>query len=192
MLLFFLSFGSFIYLFLATWGLRCCTWAFSSCSKWGLLFAVRGLLIGWLLLWQSTGSRHTGFSSCGSRALDHRLSSCGARAELLHGMWDLLRPGLRPTSPALAGRFLTTAPPGKPWTMVLMLKHQNEVSTIQLWQRPNTTLSFPSIPWHLWPSLVWEAQAASGKEHELEPYCLGLGPTLPSTSTSAFSLTKCG
>ena len=35
-----------IYLFLAALGLRCCTWAFSSCGKRGLLFvAVRGLLI---------------------------------------------------------------------------------------------------------------------------------------------------
>ena len=30
-------------------------------------------------------------------------------------MWDLPRPGLEPVSPALAGRFSTTAPPGKPW-----------------------------------------------------------------------------
>ena len=32
-----------------------------------------------LLLW-STGSRRVGFSSCGSRALESRLSSCGTRA----------------------------------------------------------------------------------------------------------------
>ena len=43
-----------------------------------------------------------------------RLSSRGSRAQLLRGMWDLPRPGLEPVSPALAGRFLTTAPPGKP------------------------------------------------------------------------------
>ena len=43
-----------------------------------------------------------------------RLSSCGSRAHLLRGMWDLPRPGLEPVSPALAGRFSTTAPPGKP------------------------------------------------------------------------------
>ena len=31
---------------MAALGLRCCVWAFSSCSGWGLLFvAVRGLLI---------------------------------------------------------------------------------------------------------------------------------------------------
>ena len=29
-------------------------------------------------------------------------------------MWDLPGPGIEPVSPALAGRFLTTAPPGKP------------------------------------------------------------------------------
>ena len=34
----------------------------------------------WFLLLQSTGSRRTGFSSCGMHALEHRLSSCGARA----------------------------------------------------------------------------------------------------------------
>ena len=31
---------------------------------------------------------------------------------MLHGMWDLPRPGIEPVSPALAGGFLTTAPPG--------------------------------------------------------------------------------
>ena len=41
------------------------------------------------------------------------LSSCGSRGQLLCGMWDLPRPGLEPMSPALAGGFLTTAPPGK-------------------------------------------------------------------------------
>ena len=36
----------FIYLFLIALGLRCCTWAFSSCGERGLFFvAVRGLLI---------------------------------------------------------------------------------------------------------------------------------------------------
>ena len=29
-------------------------------------------------------------------------------------MWDLPGPGLEPVFPALAGGFLTTAPPGKP------------------------------------------------------------------------------
>ena len=50
----------------------------------------------------------------GHRLQTHRLSSCSSRAQLLCGMWDLPRPGLEPMSPALAGRFSTTAPPGKP------------------------------------------------------------------------------
>ena len=63
-----------------------------------------------------------GLSSCGSQALEHRLSSYGARALLLCGMWDLPGPGLEPVSPALAGGFLTTAPPGKSLTYILFLK----------------------------------------------------------------------
>ena len=52
------------------------------------------------------------FSCCGEWALERRLSSCGTRAQLLHGMWDLPGPGLEPMSPALAGGLLTTALPG--------------------------------------------------------------------------------
>ena len=53
------------------------------------------------------------------RLQTRRLSSCGARAQLLRGMWDPPRPGLEPMSPALAGRFSTTAPPGKPYFSLL-------------------------------------------------------------------------
>ena len=71
----------FIYLFLAALGLRCCVRAFSSCRERGLLFAVVcGLLIAVASLVASTGPRCVGFSSCGTRALERRLSSCGARA----------------------------------------------------------------------------------------------------------------
>ena len=103
-------------------GLRCCARAVSSCGEWGLLFVVvRGLLIAVasrcgaraLGAWASVVVAH-GLSSCGLWALEHRLSSCGTRAQLLRGMWDLPGPGLEPVSPALAGGFLTTEPPGKP------------------------------------------------------------------------------
>ena len=73
-----------------------------------------GFSLQWLLLLRSTGSRRAGFSTCSTGALDCRLSSCGARAQLLRSMWDLPRLGIEPTSPVLAGRFLTTPlPPGK-------------------------------------------------------------------------------
>ena len=55
-----------------------------------------GFSLWWLLLLQSTGSRPKGFSSCGTRPLERRLSSCGAGAQLLRGMWDLPGPGLKP------------------------------------------------------------------------------------------------
>ena len=55
-----------------------------------------------------------GLSSCGSWAPGHRLNSCGAQALLHCGMWGLPRSGMEPVSPALAGGFFTTDPPGKP------------------------------------------------------------------------------
>ena len=88
---------------MAVLGLRFCARAFSSCGKWGpLLIAVRGPLT----IAASLVAEH--------RLQTRRLSSCGSRAYSLHGMWDLPRPGLEPVSPALVGRFSTTAPPGKP------------------------------------------------------------------------------
>ena len=93
----------FIYLFMTVLSLRFCARAFSSCGKWGPLFiAVRGPLT----IAASLVAEH--------RLQTRRLSNCGSRAQLLRGMWDLPRPGLKPVSPALAGRFSTTAPPGKP------------------------------------------------------------------------------
>ena len=89
-------------------------WAFSSCSERGLLFvAVSRLLIAVASFVAERRLQARGLSSCGSRALECRLSTCGARAYLLRGTWDLPGPGLEPVSPALAGGFLTTAPPGK-------------------------------------------------------------------------------
>ena len=71
-------------------------------------------------MWASVVAAH-GLSSCGSRALEHRLSSSGARAQLLRGIWYLPGPGLEPVSPALAGGFSTTAPPRKPKLQSLLL-----------------------------------------------------------------------
>ena len=100
----------FIYLFLAVLGLRFCARAFSSCGKRGPLFiAVRGPLT----IAASLVAEH--------RLHTHRLSSCGSRAQLLRGMWDLPRPGLEPVSPALAGRFSTNAPSGKPVFLLLFV-----------------------------------------------------------------------
>ena len=75
-------------------GLRCCVQAFSSCGEWELHFVVvHGLLLAVASLVAEPGAQ---------------VSSCGTR-----GMWDLPGPGIKPVSPALAGGFLSTAPPGK-------------------------------------------------------------------------------
>ena len=70
-----------------------------SCSKRGatLWFSTRRRL-----LLQRTGSR------AAASVVWH------TRAWLLRGTWDLPGPGIKPVSPALAGRFLTAEPPGKP------------------------------------------------------------------------------
>ena len=89
---------------MAVLGLRFCARAFSGYGKRGpLLIAVHGPLT----IAASLVAEH--------RLQTRRLSSCGSRAQLLRGMWDLPTPGHEPVSPALAGRFSTTAPPGKPY-----------------------------------------------------------------------------
>ena len=66
-------------------------------SMWNLCCAMWDLCSAWALPRGST-----------------LLSSCGERAQLSHGMWNLSPPaGIEPTSPALEGEFLTTRPPGK-------------------------------------------------------------------------------
>ena len=107
-------------------GLRFCARAFSSCGKRGpLLIAVRGPLT----IAASPVAEH--------RLQTRRLSSCGSRAQLLRGMWDLPRPGLKPVSPASAGRLSTTAPPGKPPYLATLIcsnhrgsHHQNQKSSL--------------------------------------------------------------
>ena len=102
----------FIYLFiyfLAVLGLRFCARASSSYGKRGPLFIV---VRGPLTIAASLVAEH--------RLQTRRLSSSGSRAQLLRSMWDLPGPGLEPVSPALAGRFSTTAPPGKPSTNLFL------------------------------------------------------------------------
>ena len=88
---------------MAVLGLRFCARAFSNCGKRGSLFIV---VRGPLIIAASLVAEH--------RLQTRRLSSCGSRAQLLRGTWDLPGPGLEPVSPALAGRFSTTVPPRKP------------------------------------------------------------------------------
>ena len=91
-------------------GLRFCARALSSCGERGpLLIVVHGPL-----------------TVTASPAVEHRLqtcrlSSCGPWAHPLCGMWDPPRPWHEPMSPALAGGLPTTAPPGKPLPLSLVI-----------------------------------------------------------------------
>ena len=79
--------------------LGCCTRAFFSCGEQGLFSSCggcKGFSLQWLLLWRGTGS-----------------VAAGVQASLLCGMWYLPVPGIELMSPALAGEFLSTVPPGK-------------------------------------------------------------------------------
>ena len=109
--LFFFNFYLFIYLFI--YG---CVGSSFLCEGFSLLAASGG----------HSSSRCVGLSLSRTlllrtehRLQTRRLSNCGPRAQSLRGMWDLPRTGLEPVSPALAGRFSTTAPPGKPLHLFL-------------------------------------------------------------------------
>ena len=57
-------------------------------------------------------------------------------------MWDLPRPGLAPVSPALAGRFSTPAPPGKP-SLCFLVSEVSAEGIVKLrgcfWSRVDST-----------------------------------------------------
>ena len=93
----------FFFFFLAVLGLRFCARAFSSCGKRGPRFiTVHGPLTIVASLIGSTGSRRKG-----SVVVAHG-PSCSAACGIFPDQ------GSNPCSLALAGRFSTTAPPGKP------------------------------------------------------------------------------
>ena len=91
-----------IYLFyslviLTVLGLHCCPRAFSSCCEWGC-----SLILGHRLL-----------TLLASVLQSVACSSGGTRAGLLCSVWSRSDQGWNAQSPAMAGRFLTTGPPGK-------------------------------------------------------------------------------
>ena len=82
-------------------------WVFVAAHRLSLVAACRGCSL------LCAGLLQSDLSCCRAGALEHRISSCGTQAPLLHGTWDLPRPGVEPVSPAVAGEFLTSGPPGK-------------------------------------------------------------------------------
>ena len=78
--LFCFVFNKFIYFWLCWVFIAVCGLSLVVASRGYSLLRCAGFSLRWLLLLRSMGSRCTGFSSCGSRTLECRLSSCGARA----------------------------------------------------------------------------------------------------------------
>ena len=107
-------FKFYYYLFFTAPSLCCCTWAFSSCSEWELLFVE----VHRFLFLQGTGSRQVRFTSCSSKA------------QLLRGMWNPPRLGIEPVSCALAGRFSSTMPLGKSSTILEYYHHPTKKAQI--------------------------------------------------------------
>ena len=110
----FLNFYNFIYSFLAAVGFCWFARAFSSCGNQGLLSSCHAFASPWggFSYCRAPGSRH--------EVAAQRLGSWGSRAKLLQGMWNLPGPGIKPVSPALAGGFFTTEPPGKPFIYLVL------------------------------------------------------------------------
>ena len=90
-------------------------WVFIAAQAGFQLGRVRtALYLCWLLLLQSVGSRACGLSCGGSRAREHKRSTCGAQVQLFCGIQFLSRSGIEPVSLALAGGFFTIEPPWRP------------------------------------------------------------------------------
>ena len=123
---------------------------------------MQGVSLLWLglsLLVASGGARaaHCSASSCcRARALGHlSFRSCGTQARLPIGMWNLPWPGIKPLSPALTGKLLTTGTPGKD----VFLDEGCRSSFIRYkvlstgkppfpYQIPSKNLSLITVSWH--------------------------------------------
>ena len=101
-----------VYFFLVVLGLCCCSgFSLAVASRGYALVAVSRLIVAFLVA-------ENRFS--GSVVVAHGLS-CSEACGIFPG------PGIEPVTPALAGRFFTTEPPGKPLPEVLKIKLLKEI-----------------------------------------------------------------
>ena len=98
---------------------------FCSCSSQGLLSSWGALAshCGGFSCWGAWALEWEIFGSCGSQVLEHRLNSCGAWVQLLCGIRDFPRPGIKPLSTVLAGRVFTTEPGKSPFLFSFFKLH---------------------------------------------------------------------
>ena len=97
---------------------------------------------------------HVGFSRCGAWALESDGSvavACGLRCPVICGVL-VPRPGVKPMSPALGGRFLITGLPGKSPLLLLITMHSLGVTAVSVHWR--------GLPWsspYQVPRACWAA-----------------------------------
>ena len=118
-------------------------------------------------------------------------------------MWDLPRPGLEPVSPALAGRFSTTAPPGKAmakfyqsldagnWRMhhhllnimPFIVKTHGDPREVKMWRRKSYIIFYNAhisyIIYSVMHRRVWNAEAGT---HLSVTLSISLSTSLPASS----------
>lgn len=128
------------------------------------------------------GSRHAGFSSCGTWALQHRLNSRGAQASLRWAMWDLPGSGIKPMSPALAAELLTTEPPGEPSESFLTPTSQHH------FPQALTRLYTSFTPTSLLCSLSGSLSSAQDFITSHLEFCNSLLSDLPASGLSPYNL----
>ena len=92
-------------------------WPIYSASPLGSLMSIPNLLLSKIevLCFSQQTSLSSSFQETASLALHLLMASviCGTWSWLLHGMWDLPRPGTEPVSSELVGGFPSSVPPGK-------------------------------------------------------------------------------
>ena len=97
-------------------------------------------------------------------------------------MWDLPRPGLEPVSPALAGGFSTTAPPGKPEKSYLHFENfpeagrlEKELETARMEEKSQARSDYHHPGWWLGLELWWKRWREVGR---LEKFKRSNGQTM--------------
>ena len=141
-------------------------------------------------------------------ALQAPLSMGFSRQEYWDGLpcpppGDLPDPGIDPTSPTLAGRFITTEPPGKPWgkqweIKSLLLKYEfsnqseqgnywNKLSNWPVKQGTSDTSKDSESLWELIsiPSDLWGREGLPG--FECRPYFAPRQPVRPQADLPSLS-----
>ena len=137
-------------------------------SRGSALVAVLGLLVAVASL--DTEHRLLDLRARASVVAARKLSSCGAWAQLLWGMWNLPGPGIKPMYPALAGEFLSTVPPGKPYRYIFSMSvfmHVYSFPPCAFWELDEGQFGVTSVricSWHSkepWAWCCFQAATAS-------------------------------